>query len=182
MKMVGYLQQVKGWLTGEPGSFYNYILGKDGLYIRAENPLIRATICIAPCEVRGLEKVEEEVLIKPGSVPRILYELALSVLYAKPDLEQYLAVTWDGAKYHLSRPAQEGSGGHVRYECPPSTIVDIHSHAAMPAFFSGTDNRDEQGLRIYMVIGCLNTLAPEFSLRLGVYGYFRGLDFNEVFV
>lgn len=180
-KPAGYLSATGEGTIGEPGIFYDYILGKDGLYIRAENPLIKATICIAPCTVRGLGRVEEEVLIKPGRVPRMLYDLAISVLYAKPDVEQYLALTWDGAKYHLNKPAQEGSGGHVSYECPPSTLVDIHSHGGMPAFFSGTDNHDEQGLRVYMVIGYLNTLAPEHLIRLGVYGYFWSMDFEEVF-
>jgi PRTRC genetic system protein A len=59
--------------------------------------------------------------------------------------------------------------------------MDIHSHGSMKAFFSFTDDRDEQGLRLYMVVGRLDTLLPEVELRLGVYGYFATLNIDEVF-
>ncbi|MBI4284525.1 MAG: Mov34/MPN/PAD-1 family protein, partial [Chloroflexi bacterium] len=63
----------------------------------------------------------------------------------------------------------------------PNTVVDIHSHAGMSAFFSSTDNRDEQGLRLYMVVGRLDTLAPEREMRVGVYGYFSPVDLGDIF-
>jgi PRTRC genetic system protein A len=59
--------------------------------------------------------------------------------------------------------------------------MDIHSHGHMKAWFSGTDNTDEQGLRLYMVVGRLDTLLPEVELRLGVYGYFIPLSVEDVF-
>lgn len=51
------------------------------------------------------------------------------------------------------------------------TVVDLHSHNSMPAFFSGTDNADEQGFRLYCVIGRIDTDAPEIACRAGVYGH-----------
>jgi hypothetical protein len=50
----------------------------------------------------------------------------------------------------------------------------------MPAFFSRTDDADEQGARIYAVMGRLDT-APEIRLRLGVYGYWHPLPLTAVF-
>jgi hypothetical protein len=51
----------------------------------------------------------------------------------------------------------------------------------MGAFFSHTDNLDEQGLCIYAVAGKLDRLIPDVNMRVGVYGYFAPVKFSEVF-
>ena len=180
MKMVGYLSATKEGIIGESGVFYNYILGAGGLYVRAENPLIRATICIAPAEVRGLVPVEEKIDLVHGKIPRRLYELVLSVLIAEAREERYLAITWNNG-YHIACPPQIGTVASVEYEPLQGTVLDIHSHGGMPAFFSGTDNRDDQGMRFSMVLGKLAE-APEYLMRLTVYGYYADIDFDEVFL
>ena len=50
----------------------------------------------------------------------------------------------------------------------------------MKAFFSGTDDRDEQGLQLYGVVGKL-TERTEVLLRVGAYGYFSILSWYQVF-
>ena len=180
MKPVGYLLNTKEGLEGEPGLFYNYILAQNGLFVRGNSELLEATVCIAPAEVRGLSPVIEEVRLKKGRIPRRLYDLALSMVAANRYREHYLAVTWEG-EYRLREPRQSGSSAGVEYQVLPSTVLDIHSHGAVRAFFSGTDDRDEQGLRLYMVAGRLDTLVPEVELRVGVYGYFATIEFNQIF-
>ena len=180
MRPVGYLLNTRESVSGEPGAFYDYILASNGLFVRAGNPLLAATVLVASAEIRGLVPLDERVELTQGKVPRALYDLATSVVAADPLREHYLAVTWEGA-YRLRAPAQEGSGGGVSYERLPATVLDIHSHGTMRAFFSGTDDRDEQGLRLYMVIGRLDTLLPEVELRVGVYGYFAPINIEEVF-
>ena len=179
MRPVGYLINTERGPEGSPGLFYNYILARNGLFVRAESPLIAANICIARAEVRGLSPLREEVRLKKGRIPRGLYELALSVLSADPYQEKYLAITWEG-EYRLRVPAQTGEAGGVQYEVLPNTVLDIHSHGAMPAFFSSTDNRDEQGLKLYIVVGRLDRLIPEVKLRVGVYGYFAPVRLEEI--
>jgi PRTRC genetic system protein A len=68
----------------------------------------------------------------------------------------------------------------VKYEVIQDTLLDIHSHGGMGAFFSGTDDKDEQGLKLSMVFGKLDA-EPEYDLRIGVYGYYARLSFEEVF-
>jgi len=177
---VGDLINTKEGLQGEAGLYYDYVLAQGGLFVRAASPHIRATVLAAGARVRGLVPLQESLELPQGKIPRRIYDLALSVLSARPREEHYLAVTWE-SEYRLRDPAQETGGASVNYERLPSTIMDIHSHGPMKAFFSGTDNRDEQGLRLYMVIGRLDTLAPEFELRVGAYGYFATLWFDEVF-
>ena len=41
--------------------------------------------------------------------------------------------------------------------------------------------RDEQGFRIYGVVGRLDAPRPELSLRVGVYGHFAPVDWLQVF-
>ena len=60
------------------------------------------------------------------------------------------------------------------------TLCDLHSHGNMRAFFSQTDNADEQAARIYAVIGNLDSV-PEIRLRIGVYGYWMSLPVTAVF-
>lgn len=179
MKTAGYLFNTRGGLAGEPGLFYDYILAGNGLFIRAQGPLLGATVLVAPATVRGLLPLEERVELTPGRVPRALYDLAMSILWADPCRERYLAVAWEG-EYRLRMPAQEGGPGGVSYERLRSTVLDIHSHGAMGAFFSGTDDRDEQGLCLSMVVGKLDSLLPEVKLRVGVYGYFAPIRLEEV--
>lgn len=180
MRPVGYLLNTSEGLAGEPGLFYDYILAGNGLFVRAGNPLLEATVLVAQARVRGLLPLSEELRLLKGRVPTALYDLALSVLAAFPWQECYLAVTWEDG-YHLRGPPQEGDGGGVEYERLPDTVLDIHSHARMRPFFSWTDDSDEQGLRVYMVVGRLDTLWPEVDLRVGVYGYFAPARMEEVF-
>jgi len=180
MRPAGYLLNKKEGLEGEPGLFYNYILAQNGLFVRGESPLLEATVCIAPAGVRGLSPLIEGMRLKKGRIPRHIYDLALSVLTADRYHEHYLAVTWEDG-YRLRVPWQSASSAGVEYEVLPNAVLDIHSHGTMSAFFSGTDNRDEQGLRLYMVVGRLNTLFPDVELRVGVYGYFAPVDVEEIF-
>jgi len=180
VRPVGYLLNKREGLEGDPGLFFNYIVSENGLFIRAENPLIKTTLCISPVEIRGLSSLKKSIELTYGKIPRRLYDLALSILMASSDREQYLAITWED-EYRLRMPGQERNGASVQYETLPSSIMDIHSHGCMNAFFSCTDDRDEKGLRFYAVVGRLDTLLPEVELRLGAYGYFIPLSVEEVF-
>ena len=177
---VGYLLNTERGQEGEPGLFYNYILAGNGLFIQARSSLLQATVQIADAPVRGLLPFKAGVELPMGSIPQYIYNLALSVLFTDRYQERYLAVTWEG-EYRLRVPYQETSTCGVRYERLPSTVLDIHSHGTMRPFFSGTDDQDEQGLRLYMVVGRLDTLIPEVEMRVGVYGYFGPIQFEEVF-
>lgn len=141
---------------------------------------MEATVLVSPAEVRGLSALEEKVVLRQGSIPWRLYDLAISVLAAEPGEERFVAITWEG-EYSLVMPPQRGGSGGVSYEPLPNTLLDIHSHGAMGAFFSYTDDHDEQGLKLYMVMGRLDTLIPEVKIRVGVYGYFAPLNVEEVF-
>jgi PRTRC genetic system protein A len=62
-------------------------------------------------------------------------------------------------------------------------VIEVHSHHRMSAFFSEQDDRDEQGFRLYGVIGNLNKEGncPSLRLRAGVYGSFHEVPAEWVF-
>ena len=88
---------------------------------------------------------------------------------------------WDGDSYRLVVPPQIGTGTRLAYVPPAGVVAEFHSHGTSRAFFSATDDRDEQGFRIYGVAGRLDTPLPELSLRVGVYGHFAPVDWPQVF-
>ncbi len=179
---VGYLTNSLTGLQGEPGVFYNYIMAANGLFLQARNAHLAATMCIAPQVVRGLAPLEESVQLLHGKIPMYFLNLALSVLCIKPDIEQYIAVTWQD-NYSLGVPSQSQTAASVTYETLPGTVMDIHSHVGgVPACFSGSDNQDEQGFCLYAVAGDMRNLFPTVELRLGIYGYFMPLEKEDIFV
>jgi PRTRC genetic system protein A len=180
MIRVGYLLHTEKGLEGEPGFFYNYILAGNGIFICAQGPLLAATVQVAEAEIRGLARLEESLQLPHGKIPGYIRDLAIAIFALEPRQERYAAVVWDRG-YDLRVPPQNQHVVTVQYDWLPHTLLDIHSHGTMHAWFSGTDNRDEQGLRLYMVAGKMDELFPEVLIRVGVYGYFAPLLLEDVF-
>jgi PRTRC genetic system protein A len=177
----GYLINTSDGVQGQRGFIYDYILAQNGIFLEAQAPLLKARIRISKVTIRGLEPLEEYLILPYGKIPGYLYQLALAVLYSDRYRERYLAITWDDG-YHLRMPEQDCRDDRVVYSVLPSTVVDIHSHAINPAFYSPAwDDADEQGFRLSLVAGRLDRPVPEISLRLVMYGYFRLLSCEEVF-
>lgn len=51
-------------------------------------------------------------------------------------------------------------------------VADIHSHHRMPAFYSGTDDADECGVRLYGVFGNMRGNSYDILFRAGAGGHF----------
>ena len=69
---------------------------------------------------------------------------------------------------------------HAHYA---DTLLELHSHHLMAAFFSATDTADEQGFRLYGVVGHLDSAdqhAPEIRIRVGIYGHFWDIPASTV--
>ncbi|KKL05975.1 hypothetical protein LCGC14_2600660 [marine sediment metagenome] len=178
-KPVGYLMNSSTGLSGERGLYYDYIFASNGVFIEAESPLIAARIPVADCDIRGLAPIEPKISLTYGSIPQRFFDLALDLFLSDREIEQYVAITGE-AGYQFYIPVQDKSAGSVVYEVGKSVVLEIHSHGHGGAWFSGTDNIDETGLKLYGVVGKL-AATPIVKLRIGVYGYFRELFWNEVF-
>jgi PRTRC genetic system protein A len=179
-KPAGYLTNYPEGLEGDRGLVYDYALTGNGLFLRCRNDLLSATIQIAETPIRGLACMERQIELKKGKIPSTFLDLALSVAYANPSNEVYLAVAWEDG-YHLKIPEQAREPGMVKYAVTSNTVMDIHTHGVLPPFFSSYDDADEQGFRLSLVIGSLLAEREEIMLRIGIYGYYAAVDIGEVF-
>ena len=178
---MGYLVNQPAGLTGSQGVGYDYVLGSGGIYVQSESAHLTARVLVAPADVRGLAPVSEKLELANGPIPAHLFDLGLAWMLAAPDTERFFAVRWDGGAYRLVVPPQKGTGSSLTYQPPTGVVAEFHSHGSHPAFFSATDDRDEQGFRVYGVVGRLNTPEPELTLRVGIYGHFVSLHWSQVF-
>ena len=178
---MGYLVNHPGGLAGVQGIGYDYVLGSGGLYVQSQGAHLTARVLVAPGSVRGLAPVTEKVELTHGPIPAQLFELGLRWFQDAPDTERFFAVRWDGDRYWLVVPPQAGTATRLAYVPPAGVVAEFHSHGGSRSFFSATDDRDEQGFRIYGVVGRLDALQPELSLRVGVYGHFAPVDWPQVF-
>jgi PRTRC genetic system protein A len=179
--MIGYLLVRPEGLDGERGLAYDYILARNGVFLEAENHLIRARIRVASGEIRGLGILTEKVELAGGLVPSYFLAMVLRTMRQDIHREVYAAIVDHHGQYQLIWPDQERSSARVSYQPVPNTVVDFHSHGAMGAHFSHTDDQDDQGFRVSVVIGKLNENNAQMDMRLGVYGDHTTVSFPEVF-
>lgn len=183
MRLVDYLIAHDG-PPAPSGWAYDYVLSADGLWVQAENEHLAARIPIARGEVRGLTALHPIFTLKHGRLPHDLWAHIVDVAraWAVEGQEALLMVRYtDPLGYHLVVPQQAVSPTEVAYLPAPDVALEIHSHHRYTARFSGTDDADEQRLAVYGVVGRLDTDRPEVRLRVGVYGYFMEVAWEEVF-
>jgi PRTRC genetic system protein A len=163
---------------------YDYLLAGNGVFKRAQSPHICAQIPVGPARVAGLPGLVVELAVRPGRIPdRLLYTvLADARRYAYQHREQMYQFRIERTAVRLIKPDQRAGSGTVVYQADSGAAIvcDLHSHHTMRAFFSHTDDADEQGFRFYAVIGDLLG-RPAIKLRLGMYGDFLPLPVTALF-
>ncbi len=178
---VGHLVNYPTGLSGSQGIGYDYVLGSGGVYVQSRSAALTARIRVAHCEVRGLAPISEKVDLVHGPIPAGLFGVGLRWFLDDPDTERLFAVRRDGDSYRLVVPPQEGTATSLEYTPPAGVVAEFHSHGTSRAFFSGTDDGDERGFRVYGVVGRLDKPQPEVRLRVGVYGHFAPVEWRDVF-
>ncbi len=165
-----------------PRHLYDYVLAAQGLIKRSDNshttadlllhrlpPALALTgLNLQPYPLRGIQ-------LKRPRIPGALLQELLADARQDLDREFMYLVRLDPAsgRYVIDRPAQQANAVHVGYAASAGSdvLLEIHSHNRMAAFFSPTDDRDEQGGRYYAVMGRLDQARPQLALRAGMYGH-----------
>jgi Prokaryotic homologs of the JAB domain len=170
------------------GLIADMVLDGGGVYLAAATPNLAIRIRLASAAVPGLPIVPMGVSLTQGRIPESLWRLIVEAARAAMPSEILLAivarkpaqgevVVGAAGPYWLVEPQldesgsgdwrpQQASGCAVRATPVHDAIVEVHSHHAMRAFFSATDDRDETGRRIYGVLGRLAGPHPEIALRV----------------
>lgn len=172
----------------------DWIYAANGLFKRGTGPDIslQARICPIDAAVPGLAQLLPYT-VRWSSWPwRVPGELLPALLkdaqragsdgpISRPIEKQYFFVERDGPRLVAPR-GQVGTAGSLRYTMPASgaLLIDVHSHHAMRAYFSATDDRDDQGLSVSAVIGTIYT-RPEIVVRLNIHGHHCPVPATVVF-
>ena len=127
-------------------------------------------------------------LTAPKIPKSMLYEV-VKIFEKDPKREFAVQIFYDArnSRYELFIPEQRATGSTVEFsrdaekEKELDLMMDIHSHGLFSAFFSITDNRDELGIRLYMVVGNLGAEEHSFAFRAGLAGHFGRLEIEDIF-
>lgn len=136
-------------------------------------------------ENRQLVSVEYQL----PKIPAELLDEVVRIGKSRLPLETAYQLFWDlqEKQYILYIPEQKATPGSVEVqrnhemEFQYVLVADIHTHGLLPAFFSATDNADELGWRLYMVIGNLGGEEVGMHLRAGANGCFKPLLVGDYF-
>ena len=174
-----------GKLPSIPDCLYAYIMAGNGVYLYAKREGLEVLIPISRATIAGLPPLEAFV-----NMPRVPVVLMHHILWASKENLPNEILFWfnfDRARqaWNLDAPLQicrSASVFPVDKSDPLGirALIDLHSHARMEPFFSTTDNKDEQGFRIFAVIGKVNE-NPEIRVRVGVYGKYWNIPASMIF-
>ncbi len=191
LKLVAHLLMEQPTLPPMPWP-YGYVVAHNGVFVWAKRQGLEALLPVTSCLIRGLYPVEPYVRLTypPVDVGLVSEILRLSREARTPGgdlLEILFYLAWDDRwGWQLTIPAQEQQATHVTpmmdaldHAHAADTLLELHSHHRMAAFFSATDTTDEQGFRLYAVVGRLDA-APEIRMRVGVYGQFWDIPASMV--
>lgn len=171
----GALPPYQSWL-------YDYLVGSNGIFLRSQREGLAVILPLRSCEVHSLAPVEPMIQLDYPPVPASLVEEMLEYAQAAQSesghpVEALFHLEWGTNGWRLLIPEQVQSATNVAPvdDGPESSyaraLIETHSHHQMRAFFSGTDDRDEQGFRIYAVFGNIFE-HPELLVRAGCQGTF----------
>lgn len=186
MNLVNYIIATTPNLPPITAQLYEYVFAANGVFIRARRSGLEAMWVIGKCEIRGLANVEPYLIWVEKRVPlSFLNEMLHNAQDSDNEILWYL---WqEKSDWILSKPNQMSSPAFVipiyrsfintDYE---KALIEVHSHADAPPIPSAQDNADEQGFRIYVILGCVN-LCPKINVRIGLSGYFCPIPAYTIF-
>jgi PRTRC genetic system protein A len=185
-KLVHHLiVQDDGTLPLIPECLYAYIMAGNGVFLYARRDDLEVLIPVSRATIAGLPALEPFV-----NIPRVPAILMHDILHESEEILPNEILFW----FNFDRDRQDWNVVAPRQICRPSSVfpvdksdpfgikalIDLHSHALMEPFFSTTDNKDEQGFRIFAVIGKVNE-QPEIRVRVGVYGNYWNIPASTIF-
>jgi len=134
---------------------YQYILAGNGIFVRAETRFFTALLPVTACTVRGLPPLRPQFHLLVPRIPVRLLDAVLADARCARRLDHGLNEVLYQFHHHgravqVKKPAQQTSPTSVTTAVADAAtiICDLHSHGNMRAFFSQTDNVDEQGARL----------------------------------
>ncbi len=168
---------------------HRFLIGGSGLFVEVRRPWLHAIL-----------KVTDSPIPLPYGTPPDLFSINLHGRALLGGLQHFIRraqevspiehaawLTYDpiqGAVGYTEPEVISRSADHIQYHRPDATpnclpIVDCHSHGTAPAFFSGTDERDDStdDAKFAFVAGNLDQAHPSMVMRF--VGFGLSVDLSE---
>lgn len=177
------------------GGVYTYRFAANGIFLCAESPRLSVRLCIhpfAPGTVRGLPTLEPFIRLHHPRIPSALLHRVIEDARTRRNSDEHLIEALyrvvlhpqgERIRFALLVPHQTANVGSVTTDTPREdyACLELHTHGALPAFWSSTDDHDEGGFGFYGVVGRLDHPRPDIRLRVGVYGYWWEVPLDVLF-
>ena len=186
LNLVNYQLMKPGRALMAPIGLYDYVFAANGTFIHAKNEIFEVTAPLSIIRekermVRGLRSIQPSIKL-PKRVPAIELQRMVDMSRLSFPNEILFYLKWINGQWELDVPPQKAWQVMVKpLEDSQYIPIEVHSHNSMPAIFSSTDNRDENGLRIYGVLGRVDRRVVDFRLRVSIYGHYSVLPYELVF-
>ena len=159
-----------------------YLWAGNGIFRSVLRTEFNATIAHSLVTTPGLVELSSSFELLVPKVPQDKIKSIIELIKQYPDLEQLFYLYWRGTAWEVIRPEQECTPTSCisLEQHPEPAAIEIHSHGAMGAFFSATDNREENGCRISTVIG-RNNNQLEIVSRVCAHGLFLNVSSSQIY-
>ncbi|OGG52468.1 hypothetical protein A3H16_04090 [Candidatus Kaiserbacteria bacterium RIFCSPLOWO2_12_FULL_53_8] len=163
-----------------------YVIDGAGWKLFKRNGISTALVPLAT--VNGLPALEPAIDLTAAKLPLDLVRRVTAwfrAVYLKHKSEAVGYLYYADGNWDFVVPPQTVSAAHATYDAAPrregwTLAGTIHSHAAMSAFHSGTDDADEANFDgVHITIGKLDSV-PEYSCSIVVQGVRRKVDPSDL--
>jgi PRTRC genetic system protein A len=165
------------------------VVAANGLFVQVKLDWLDCLHCLTPQGPQGLGlplpygEVAERLRFRFGVLPiRLIEQFVEAGRRALPnEAAGALIYSQSGKALRLALcEAVRCSPTRIDYRVPAmaedeSVAVDLHTHGRLPAFWSGEDDRDDQGIKVAGVFGRLHEATPDACFRLVINGLYRAL-------
>lgn len=188
---------IEGLPVGKPKAMITFSLCSDGIYM-TKAVMGDGYVTMKVDGIPGLPKGCETVNALKRKIPFSIFWAIVGFFryveshFKKDGLEAYVIVGYHPKedRFFLWCPSQEVGAASVKYDPAPfftenpgcRIVMDVHSHTSrMGAFWSGTDNNDDNRDYFSMVLGKISKMIPEFKLRFNTTGKHIDFELEDVF-
>ena len=159
-----------------------FLWAGNGIFRSVSRTEFNATIAHSLVTTPGLTELLPGFELLVPKVPEDKVKGIIERINQHPDIEQLFYLYWRGDAWQVICPEQECTPTSCisLEQHPEPAAIEIHSHGSMNAFFSSTDNREENGCRISTVIG-RSKGQLEITSRVCAHGLFLNVASDQIY-
>jgi hypothetical protein len=186
--MIGYHLLNQTTLPNQCGSVRDYLIGSNGVFVRAERPDFSAILPVQSLSLPGLMLVAPRLTLRrPRIGADLIHQMIATAQSPRPFVETLFYFQWHRDQWQLIVPPQVQTPTSVHPvlpETPDNTYqtatIEVHSHPPNATTFSAEDTQSATGFRIFAVLAEVNT-RPQLITRVGIDGVFWSIPTQWVF-